>query len=149
MEHGPSRRRCRLFGGLAAAALACVPIAGCGESRATASAGRTFPVTERDFHIEAPAALKSGTYTFVVTNNGATYHELIIAPTSDGSLPLRPDGLTINEQAIESREPGSLEPAGTGARRPLTVHLAPGRYVFFCNMEGHYMAGMHSEVVVR
>jgi len=46
-------------------------------------------------------------------------------------------------------EPGSLEPAGAGAHRALTVHLSPGRYVFFCNMEGHYMAGMHTEVVVH
>jgi uncharacterized cupredoxin-like copper-binding protein len=28
------------------------------------------------------------------------------------------------------------------------VHLAPGRYVLFCNMTGHYMGGMHSTLVV-
>jgi len=142
-------RRLSGLGGLAAAALACIPIAGCGESRASAHAGRTYSVTERDFHIEAPSTLSPGTYTFDVENDGATHHELIIAPTANGSLPLRPDGLTVDEEALESREPGSLEPAGPGARRTLTVHLAAGRYVFFCNMEGHYMAGMHAEVVVR
>jgi hypothetical protein len=144
-----SYRRCSGLGGLAAAALACVPIAGCGGSHAHAGTSRTFAVTERDFHIEAPTSLPSGTYTFAVANQGATDHELIVASTPNGSLPLRPDGLTIDEEAIEPREPGSLEPASGGARRALTVHLTPGRYVFFCNMEGHYMAGMHAELVVR
>jgi uncharacterized cupredoxin-like copper-binding protein len=142
-------RCCSGLGGLAAAALLCVAIAGCGESHASASASRTFAVTEHDFHIEEPATLTSGTYTFDVANQGVTDHELIIASTPNGSLPLRPDGLTIDEESLEAREPGSLEPAGPGARRTLTVHLIPGRYVFFCNMEGHFMAGMHAELVVR
>ncbi len=137
-------------GTLAAVALACLPLAGCGESKAGAKAGRTYAVTEHDFHIEAPTSLPAGgDYTFVVSNDGATHHELIIAPTQTGSLPLRPDGLTVDEEAIEASEPGSLQPGAPGARRALTVHLDPGRYVFFCNMEGHYMAGMHTEVVVR
>ena len=131
--------------------LACAPTAGCGETHASASASasRTLAVTERDFHIEAPAALTAGTYTFDVANEGVTDHELIVAATPDGSLPLRPDGLTIDEESIEPHEAGLLEPGGPGARRTLTVNLSPGRYVFFCNMEGHYMAGMHAEVVVR
>ena len=29
------------------------------------------------------------------------------------------------------------------------MHLEPGRYVLFCNMEGHYMAGMHTVLVVH
>ncbi len=145
-----SDRRIGAIGGLAAAALACVPLAGCGESKAHASASRTVAVTEHDFRVEAPASLPGGgSYTFIVTNDGATHHEMIIAPTKTGSLPLRSDGLTVDEEAIEASEPGSLEPGDPGSRRALTVHLNPGRYIFFCNMEGHYMAGMHTEVVVQ
>jgi uncharacterized cupredoxin-like copper-binding protein len=129
--------------------LACAPIAGCGESHASARASRTYAVTEHDFRIEAPTSLAAGTYTFAVANDGVTDHELIVASTPNGSLPLRPDGLTIDEEAIESHEAGALEPAGPGARRTVTVNLSPGRYVLFCNMEGHYMAGMHAEVVVH
>jgi hypothetical protein len=140
--------RCRWLGGLATTALVCVPISGCGASHANPRPGRTSVVTERDFHIEAPARLASGAYTFAVSNHGVTDHELIVASTPNGSLPLRPDGLTIDEEAIESRESGVLEPAGPGARR-LTVNLTPGHYIFFCNMEGHYMAGMHAEVTVQ
>jgi uncharacterized cupredoxin-like copper-binding protein len=134
---------------LVAAAIACGVLAGCGGSHATAkSEGRVVPITEHDFHIEAPTTLTAGTYTFRVHNEGATDHEFIIAPTTNGTLPLRRDGLTVDEEAIESEEPGSLEPGAPGAVRTLTVQLKPGRYIFFCNMEGHYMAGMHAEVVV-
>jgi uncharacterized cupredoxin-like copper-binding protein len=142
------QRCCTGHGGAAAAAALSLALAGCGESRAKAASPPAVAVHERDFHIEAPSHLAPGEYTFDVANDGATDHELIIAPTQTGSLPLRPDGLTVDEEAIEAQEPGSLEPGRPGARRKLTVHLAPGRYVFFCNMEGHYMAGMHTEVVV-
>jgi uncharacterized cupredoxin-like copper-binding protein len=30
----------------------------------------------------------------------------------------------------------------------LRVLLKPGRYVLFCNMAGHFMAGMHTDLVV-
>lgn len=144
-----AHRRCTRLGGLAAAAAGCVLLAGCGSShRAGQHAGHRIPVVEHDFHIEAPSRLAAGTYTFEVENDGATDHELIIAPSPDGRLPLRADGLTVDEEAIESEEPGSLEPGPPGAKRALTVHLSPGRYTFFCNMEGHFMAGMHTEVVV-
>ncbi len=130
--------------------LAAVLISGCGGSGKPGKSGPSVvPVSEADFHISAPARLKAGEYTFRVHNQGATDHEFIIAPTKNGSLPLRPDGLTVDEEAVESQEPGSLEPGAAGAVRDLTVTLKPGRYVLFCNMEGHYMAGMHSELVVQ
>ena len=132
------------------AVLAAGLVSGCGASGKSA---KTRPpllrVSESDFHISAPSTLRAGEYTFQVHNRGPTDHEFIIAPTRTGSLPLRPDGLTVDEEAVERQEPGSLEPGAPGAVRDLTVVLKPGRYVFFCNMEGHYMAGMHSELVVQ
>ena len=137
-----------------AATLACALLAGCGSSHGASAStgkaeGRLVQVVEQDFHIEAPATLTAGRYTFQVHNEGATDHEFLIAPSTNGALPLRPDGLTVDEEAVESQEPGSLEPGSPGADRLLTVQLKPGRYIFFCNMEGHYMAGMHHEVVVN
>jgi uncharacterized cupredoxin-like copper-binding protein len=130
--------------------LAVVLVSGCGGSGKSA---KTSPpllrVSESDFHITAPSTLKAGEYMFRVHNKGPTDHEFIIAPTRTGSLPLRPDGLTVDEEAFERLEPGLLEPGAPGAVRELTVVLKPGRYVFFCNMEGHYMAGMHTELVVE
>jgi uncharacterized cupredoxin-like copper-binding protein len=43
---------------------------------------------------------------------------------------------------------GVLEPAESGALRDLSLKLHPGRYEVFCNMSGHFMAGMHAMLVV-
>ncbi len=137
------------FGGAAVALVLCTVLAGCGKAAPRrADAGSVVPVSERDFHIASPTHLASGPVTFRITNEGPDEHEFIIAPARTGGLPLRHDGLTVAEEAIEESEPGSLEPAKPGAVRLLHVSLAPGRYIFFCNMEGHYMGGMHEEVTV-
>ena len=133
----------------AACALTAVSLSGCGSTRANASPEHAIPIQERDFHITAPTTLRSGTVTLRIRNEGPDQHELIVAPGTIASLPLRQDGLTVDEEAVEASEPGSLEPGEPGSVRDLTVDLKPGRYVFFCNMEGHFMAGMHTEVVVR
>jgi uncharacterized cupredoxin-like copper-binding protein len=123
---------------------------GCGAADHRAQGARTpvATVTERDFSIEAPSTLKAGEAVLQVRNHGPDEHELIIAPLGRSGLPIRTDGFTVNEQAIERSEPGSLEPGQPGSVRDLRVRLSPGRYVFFCNMEGHYLGGMHTTVVV-
>src|SRR6185312_11027290 len=116
---------------------------------ARAATEHTVAVAERDFHITAPAVLRSGTVTLRIHNQGPDQHELIVVPGTLASLPLRADGMTVDEEAVEASEPGSLEPGEPGSTRDLTIQLKPGHYVFFCNMEGHFMAGMHVEVDVR
>jgi uncharacterized cupredoxin-like copper-binding protein len=133
----------------AACALAAIGLSGCGSLRASAATEHAIAVQERDFHITAPSVLDSGTVTLRVHNDGPDQHELIVVPGTLASLPLRSDGLTVDEEAVEASEPGSLEPGEPGSTRDLTLQLKPGRYVFFCNMEGHFMAGMHTEVEVR
>jgi uncharacterized cupredoxin-like copper-binding protein len=50
---------------------------------------------------------------------------------------------------VARSEVGVLEPADAHALRNLELRLAPGRYVLFCNMSGHFMGGMHRSLVVR
>jgi hypothetical protein len=128
---------------------AALAMGGCGSSRANASPEHAVAVDERDFRIKAPVTLHSGTVTLRVHNEGPDQHELIVVSGASASLPLRQDGLTVDEEALEASEAGVLEPGEPGAVRDLTVQLKPGHYVFFCNMEGHFMAGMHAEVVVQ
>ena len=45
--------------------------------------------------------------------------------------------------------PGSIGPQQPGGTEDLIVALKPGHYTLFCNMEGHYMSGMHATLVVR
>jgi uncharacterized cupredoxin-like copper-binding protein len=105
-------------------------------------------VTEGDFAITAPTQLKAGNVVLRVHNNGPDEHELIVVRVRDPRLPFRSDGFTVDEEAVQHLEPGSLVPGQPGSTRELRVHLAPGRYVLFCNMAGHYLGGMHSNLVV-
>ena len=59
------------------------------------------------------------------------------------SLPLRADDLTVDEDAVKPRTAAQIENDKPGTLRVVRVHLAPGRYVLFCNMSGHYLGGMH------
>ncbi len=134
-----------------AAAAAGVVVAGCGSGAGASATGNArVNVTERDFHIGlSSATVQAGALTLRIHNAGPDEHELIVAPQRSDGLPLRSDGFTVNEEAISSSEPGSITPQLPGGSESLVVDLKPGRYVLFCNMEGHYMAGMHTTLVVR
>ena len=134
-----------------AAVAAGVLAAGCGSGTSgSATASAQVTVTERDFHIGLSTdAIQAGTVRLQIHNAGPDDHELIVAPQRSSGLPLRSDGFTVNEEAIASSEPGSIEPQQPGGTENLIVALKPGRYTLFCNMEGHYMAGMHTTLVVR
>jgi uncharacterized cupredoxin-like copper-binding protein len=144
--HVRSPSLCR---GLALGVAALLLLSGCGGSSAIPRPRTHAAVlTEKDFDISAPIRLPAGEVVLRVHNEGPDAHELIAVPGSAGSLPLRADGLTVDEEAIEHKEVGALEPGGGGAVRMLRLELRPGRYVFFCNMSGHFMGGMHAEVLV-
>jgi uncharacterized cupredoxin-like copper-binding protein len=132
--------------GAAAVAAAALLGAGCGGSSHRALP--TVPITERDFAIHAPHVVPAGEVRIVLTNKGPVSHELLIVRASGERLPLRADGFTIDEAAIEHQLAGALEPAGTGVR-DLLVRLKPGRYLVFCNMAGHAESGMLTSFLVR
>lgn len=125
---------------------------GCGAARPHGTGGPTAVISERDFHIQMPATLPAGEVSLAVDNQGPDRHEIIAAHVgADGvaGIPIRSDGLTVDEEALQPSEVGELPPGAPGSKRTLKVKLTPGRYVFFCNMAGHFMAGMHAEVVVQ
>jgi hypothetical protein len=105
-------------------------------------------VKERDFRILLrPSHVRAGDVRLVVENDGPIAHELIVARRGKGRLPLRTDGLTVDEDSVPTK--GEVEGADPGSVDVLRLHLKPGRYQLFCNMAGHYLAGMHADLVVR
>jgi uncharacterized cupredoxin-like copper-binding protein len=136
-------------GRLSVIALIVLLASACSGSARTALATRTLVrVSERDFHISAtPNHVTPGNVLLVVRNAGPDTHELIVV-RSHSRLPLRVDGLTVDEDALSALTVASLDGAGPGSQRQLHLQLARGRYELFCNMAGHFMAGMHAELVV-
>ena len=140
--------RCRQASRVAAVALLA---AGCRGSAAAQSAPAGVPVVVSNFRIDAPATVKAGDVTFAITGTGPTMHELNIAETDlpGDQLPTAPDG-TVDDS---SPHPGfthlaEREGIDIGNHATLRAHLTPGRYVLYCNMYGHYRAGMWTVVTV-
>lgn len=124
--------------------------AGCAvHARAVAPRAAQIRVTERDFHIFAPKRVAGGDVVVTVANKGPDDHELIIVRATKARLPVRRDGLTVNEEKLGRVTDLSIDPGAPGSVRKFHLHLQPGYYVLFCNMAGHFMAGMHTTLVVQ
>ena len=131
-----------LFAGLALVPAACSPTE-------PGASGPVFDVTIRDFKVRpsSPTA-PAGVVTLSVSNIGPTTHEFVVVRTDlpDGELPIGADGLSVDENRLDDVE--EIEGIEDGSTEQVAVQLKPGRYVFFCNFEGHYLAGMHAAVRV-
>ena len=137
-----NRIRATLGGTVLAVACAAV-LAGCGGRAERDAATRILNVTEKDFTIAAPKSVRAGNLLIRAHNKGPDDHELIFVRLDGKKLPLRQDGITVAEDALEKAEAGALEPFSGRTVGELRVHLTPGRYELLCNMAGHYLGGMH------
>lgn len=106
-------------------------------------------VVERDFRIVAPKEVAAGDTILTVVNKGPDDHELVIVRADNDRLPLRSDAVTVSEEKLRSVTSLAVEPGAPGSVRTYRVHLRTGYYVLFCNMAGHFMAGMHTTLRVR
>lgn len=137
----------RRLGLLAATLGAVLALAACGGG-AHARAVRVG-IVERDFRIQATrTTVRAGRVELQISNRGPVDHELLAIREDGRALPIRASGLTIDEDRVEPRVATNVEPQPPGARTDVTLDLAPGRYVLVCNMAGHYLSGMHAELVV-
>jgi uncharacterized cupredoxin-like copper-binding protein len=137
------------LGRLLVVVLSMIVAAGCSASgRVAGPRGTVVRVNARDFQLTiTPKHIQAGNVRLVVRNHGPDTHEVIVVrPRSQISL--RRDGLTVDEEALSAVTVASVEGTGPGRVEQVRVHLAPGRYELFCNMAGHFMAGMHGELVV-
>jgi uncharacterized cupredoxin-like copper-binding protein len=113
--------------------------------------GTPVNVLLNDFTLRRDVAVvPAGTVRFRILNEGPTTHELSVIRTdrAPDKLPLQRDGLTINEDAPGMHFVNEAEGIEIGDRRTLALRLAAGNYVLYCNMEGHYLGGMHAALTV-
>ena len=93
------------------------------------------------------ASARAGAVRVKAKNVGDGEHELVVAasdlkpgelPTSDGD---------VDEDALDViGEVSETPPGKTGTT---TLDLVPGKYVMFCNVPGHYAAGMYGRLNVK
>jgi uncharacterized cupredoxin-like copper-binding protein len=117
-----------------------------------APSGTPVNVLLEDFRVRQDAAVvPAGTVRFRILNQGPTTHEFIVVRTdrAPDKLPLQRDGLTVNEDASGIDLLDEAEGLDIDDRQTLVLRLAPGHYVMYCNLEGHYLGGMHAALTVR
>jgi uncharacterized cupredoxin-like copper-binding protein len=135
---------------LAALAIA-VPLTVARRQESTSS-GTPVNVLLDDFRVRRDAAVvPAGTVSFRILNLGPTTHEVIVVRTdrAPDKLPLQPDGLTVNEEERGIEFLDEVEGLDIDDRQTLDLRLAPGHYVLYCNLEGHYLGGMYAALTVR
>jgi uncharacterized cupredoxin-like copper-binding protein len=105
-----------------------------------------------DFRVRPNAAVvPAGTVSFRILNHGPTSHEFILVRTDrpPDKLPLQDDGLTVDEEARGIDLLDEAEGLDIDESETLVLDLAAGNYVMYCNLEGHYLGGMHAELTAR
>ncbi len=89
-------------------------------------------------------SVKAGHVTIDVTNKSTdTEHEFVIARlnVAPDKVPLDKSKDMVKESALTGvEEIGDIAPGKTGT---MSVDLKAGKYLLFCNLPGHYEAGMH------
>ena len=147
-----ARRRWAWALGLVLAALAlAVPLTVARRQEPTPS-GTPVNVLLDDFRVRQDAAVvTAGTVSFRIRNQGPTSHEYIVVRTdrAPDKLPLQRDGLTVNEEAPGVELLDEAEALDIDDRQTLALDLAAGHYVMYCNLEGHYLGGMHAALTVH
>jgi uncharacterized cupredoxin-like copper-binding protein len=135
-------------GGVAVAALALFAVPACSK----ASAAAPLHVSVKEFRlVPTETSVKAGKVKLTVANNGKVEHEVVAFKSDlpDGGFPMTADKTRVNEDGagITHIDP-EAEEVKPGKTKTVTLDLKPGRYVFVCNISGHYTQGMHAVVNV-
>ena len=130
-------------------AIALLGVVGC-SSDDDDDAASGFRVTEKEFSVTPSGSnVGTGPLKVTVTNEGKETHELVVFRTDLGEkeLPLNDAGDRVDEEGegITHLDP-EAEDVAPGTTKTITVDLPAGRYVFLCNLAGHYGQGMHTVV---
>ena len=100
--------------------------------------------------IAVPNVVRAGEVTFKATNKSTDFtHEMILIKITDPhkQLPYVAADTKVNEDAAgHLGEVSELDPGKSGS---LTMKLDSGTYMLFCNVPGHYMAGMWTIITVK
>ena len=97
----------------------------------------------------SPGTVRPGPVTFKVTNLASKIvHEVIVARLPEGmdKLPYDETTMMVLEKSLQAF--GSVNEIDPSRSAALTLTLKPGKYMLYCNLPGHYMAGMWTVIDV-
>ena len=125
---------------------------GTSQSSASVAPFPSVTATESDFTIHLSAThVAAGPFAVVAENRGPSAHELVVFRTSlaPNKLPVGADGNIIegSPQLVKVADSGTN--VAPGQSRTMYTVLTPGKYVFVCNLPGHYRLGMRAALVVQ
>lgn len=130
----------------APSAAAGTPKAAAPAAAAPAPLGHAVKASLTEMKItDSVAKVAAGKVTFTVTNDGAMTHEYVVLKTSRpaASLPVS------NGRASEAGHVGEIGDLPVGRTKTLTLNLKAGHYSIICNLPGHYLGGMHTDLTVQ
>ncbi len=119
-----------------------------GAGNALPAVGSTIDATLSEWKIAVPTTLAAGKYNFHITNVGKMEHEMLVVKTdlAPAQLPLKNGD--FNEDALPPMSDGPN--VAPGATQDRTIDLTkPGKYLFVCNLPGHFAQHMYTYVTVK
>jgi len=123
------------------------PIASTAPASAAPLAAPTVTLTE--WRVVVAGTIKAGKTQITSANTGAIQHEMLIFKSDlaasaypvDAKGDIKEDGKGVT--LVSDGE--NIDPGGSQVRE---IDLTPGKYLFLCNIPGHFKAGMFTIVTV-
>jgi len=135
------------FAGPNATPIASSPPASAVPASAAPATAPTITLTE--WSVVVAGTIKAGKTQITSVNTGVVQHEILIFKSNlaPSAYPMDAKG-DINEEGkgvtlVSDGE--NIDPAGSQVRQ---IDLTPGKYLFVCNIPGHFKAGMFTVVTV-
>src|SRR5438093_11982950 len=135
----------RLFPAFMALALV---LAACSNPAEYAPAGSQVVAELTDYKITVNVpSVKAGKIKIGVRNLASMEHSFQVLKTDLAADKLPVDGTSA--KAKEDGKVGEIPSIPAGKSASVTLDLTPGKYVFICNVAGHYQLGMHTGFTVE
>jgi uncharacterized cupredoxin-like copper-binding protein len=120
--------------------------AGASSAKLDATSGKVT-VDSTEWAFSAPEIdAKAGKLKLTLDNKGKIEHELVLLKSADAPASLKIGG---QGRVSEKASVGEVSETKPGVSRSTTFDLKPGRYVYVCNIPGHYASGMRGVLVVK
>jgi len=123
------------------------PVASTAPASAAPVVAPTITLTE--WSVAVAGTIKAGKTQITSTNTGGIQHEMLIFKSDlaasayplDGKGNIKEEGKGVT--LVSDGE--NIDPGGSQVRE---IDLTPGKYLFLCNIPGHFKAGMFTIVTV-